>query len=260
MKRKVILASCVLALAFLVLFACTQKADSKPSFIFKPAPKEGVVAKINGEEISEAEFMKGIESDIYDEESKLHELKMNRVRLMAMEKMMNKDPRKKGITNEEYVEKFITKGKKPSATDIDKFIKEKSLPAEQVTPEVRERISQYLDMELKKKALDDWMAEQFAKNPIEVYLKKPQRPVFDVKVNNALSTGPQDAKVTFIEYTDFQCPFCGKAHNETIKELHKRYKGKVRFVLKHYPLQFHNFAKGAAEAVLGAQDQNADKA
>lgn len=260
MKRKIILASCAVVASLLVLFACTQKASSKSSFIFKAAPKQGVSAKVLGEEISEAELLKGIESDVYEAESKVHEIKMNRLRALAMEKIMAKDPRKKDLSNEQYLDKFIIKGKKSSAGDVEKFIKEKGIPAEQVNDDIRGRVSQFLDMEIKRKAVETWMDEQLAKNPVEVYLVKPQRPVFDVKTKDALSQGPADAKVTFVEYSDFQCPFCGKAHSEVVKELKKRYKGKVRFVMKHYPLPFHNFAKGASEAALCAGEQDSEKA
>lgn len=260
MKRKIILASCAVVVAFLVLFACTQKANSKPSFIFKPAPKQGISAKVLGEEISEAELLKGIEADVYEAESKVHEIKMNRLRTLAMEKIMAKDPRKKDLTNDQYLDKFVLKGKKSTPADIEKFIKEKGIPAEQVNDDIRNRVAQFLDMELKRKAVEAWMDEQLVKSPVEVYLVKPMRPVFDVKVNNAMSEGSADAKVTFVEYSDFQCPFCGKAHNEVVKELKKRYKGKVNFVMKHYPLPFHNFAKGASEAALCANEQNKEKA
>lgn len=260
MKRKIILASCAVVVLFLVLFACTQKASSKSSFIFKAAPSKGIAAKVMGQDITEAELMKGIEADVYDAESKVHEIKMNRLRALAMEKIMAKDPRKKDLTNEQYIDKFVIKGKKASQGDVEKFIKEKGIPAEQVNDDIRSRVSQYLEMELKRKAVETWMAEQLSKSPVEVYLTKPVRPVFDVKTKDAMSEGPADAKVTFIEYSDFQCPFCGKAHNEVVKELKKRYKSKVRFVMKHYPLPFHNFAKGAAEATLCANEQDKTKA
>ena len=133
MKRKIILASCAVVALFLVLFACTQKASSKSSFIFKAAPSKGIAAKVMGQDITEAELMKGIEADVYDAESKVHEIKMNRLRALAMEKIMAKDPRKKDLTNEQYIDKFVIKGKKASQGDVEKFIKEKGIPAEQAT-------------------------------------------------------------------------------------------------------------------------------
>ena len=67
--------------------------------------------------------------------------------------------------------------------------------------------------------------------------------------------GNGDAKVTIVEYSDFQCPFCSKAA-KTIAELEKKYGNKVRVVFKNYPLPFHSQAKLAAEAAMCANDQD----
>lgn len=72
--------------------------------------------------------------------------------------------------------------------------------------------------------------------------------------DNDVSKGPKDAKVTIIEFSDFQCPYCQKA-KETVDEIMKEYADKVRLVFKHFPLQFHSNAQKAAEAAECANDQ-----
>ena len=67
--------------------------------------------------------------------------------------------------------------------------------------------------------------------------------------------GPVDAKVTIVEYSDFQCPFCSRAFNTMDKQVLKDYGDKVRFYYKHYPLPFHPFAKPAAIAAECAKQQ-----
>jgi protein-disulfide isomerase len=59
--------------------------------------------------------------------------------------------------------------------------------------------------------------------------------------------GASSAKVTIVEFTDFQCAHCKTAHF-TLKELLKQYKGKIKIAYKHYPLDFHVWAKDAAIA------------
>ena len=66
--------------------------------------------------------------------------------------------------------------------------------------------------------------------------------------------GPEDAPVTIIEFSDFQCPFC-KRGAETAKEMVEKYEGKVKLIFKHMPLSFHNQARGAALASECAAEQ-----
>jgi protein-disulfide isomerase len=70
--------------------------------------------------------------------------------------------------------------------------------------------------------------------------------------------GRADAPVTLVEFADYQCPFCKKFHTDAYAELKKNYidTGKVRFVSRDLPLEFHPFALKAAEAARCAGDQN----
>jgi protein-disulfide isomerase len=66
--------------------------------------------------------------------------------------------------------------------------------------------------------------------------------------------GPDNARVTIVEFSDFQCPFCSKAvaeANEIVREFPKD----VRLVFKQFPLDSHAQAEFGAEAALAAQAQ-----
>ncbi len=66
--------------------------------------------------------------------------------------------------------------------------------------------------------------------------------------------GPADARVTILEYADYQCPYCAELH-PTLKRLVEAYPDDVRLIYRHYPLPFHDKARLAAEAAetAGAQ-------
>jgi protein-disulfide isomerase len=68
------------------------------------------------------------------------------------------------------------------------------------------------------------------------------------------SFGPADAKVTIVEFSDFQCPFCSRAAEATHK-IKEKYGDKIRFVFRQFPLSFHQNAHTAAEAALAANAQ-----
>jgi protein-disulfide isomerase len=79
--------------------------------------------------------------------------------------------------------------------------------------------------------------------------------VFKVPVGDSAARGPADALVTIVEFSDYECPFCSRAH-ATVKQLEKDYEGKIRVVMKQNPLPFHARAKPAAAAVLAAGEQD----
>ncbi len=60
--------------------------------------------------------------------------------------------------------------------------------------------------------------------------------------------GNPNAKITIVEYSDFQCPFCGRWARDTYPQILQTYGDKVKIVFKHLPLPFHQFAQKAAEA------------
>ncbi len=70
--------------------------------------------------------------------------------------------------------------------------------------------------------------------------------------------GRDDAPVTIVEFTDYQCPFCRKYHTDNFADLKKNYidTGKVRFASRDLPLDFHPNAQRAAEAAWCAGEQN----
>jgi protein-disulfide isomerase len=79
-------------------------------------------------------------------------------------------------------------------------------------------------------------------------------PVGDARV----SRGPSDAKVTIVEYSDFQCPFCRKGYETIEGKVLVQYGDKVKFDFRHYPLSFHSWSKPAALAAECAKSQDAD--
>jgi len=70
--------------------------------------------------------------------------------------------------------------------------------------------------------------------------------------------GKKDARITLVEYSDFECPFC-KRHHPTIKKILETYPNDVNVVYRHFPLSFHPNAMPAAVASecvaeIGGQD------
>jgi len=72
--------------------------------------------------------------------------------------------------------------------------------------------------------------------------------------SDAPAFGPEGSKVTLVEFSDFQCPFCSRAAT-VVHQVKEKYGDKVRFVFRQFPLSFHQNAQMAAEAALAANEQ-----
>lgn len=82
----------------------------------------------------------------------------------------------------------------------------------------------------------------------------------NVELGDSPVKGKANAPVTIVEFSDYQCPYCGRFFNETLPSIQKNYidTGKVKFVYKDFPLGFHENAQKAAEAARCVREQKGD--
>jgi protein-disulfide isomerase len=71
------------------------------------------------------------------------------------------------------------------------------------------------------------------------------------------SLGRSDAPITMVEFTDYQCPYCREFQAKTFAQLKAHYidTGKLRFIVRDLPLEFHSSARPASEAAHCAAEQ-----
>ncbi|NYZ78015.1 DsbA family protein [Candidatus Micrarchaeota archaeon] len=81
-----------------------------------------------------------------------------------------------------------------------------------------------------------------------------QGPAFSFNLAGKTVRGSASAKITMVEVSDFQCPYCSRAQ-ATVEQVLSDYSGKVKLYYVHFPLEFHEFAQKAAEASECAGDQ-----
>lgn len=114
-----------------------------------------------------------------------------------------------------------------------------------------EKIGNALERFFKKKRDEQRNAAMKAEGEeLEAQFKNP------VKIDIAGSPvrGPESAKITIVEFSDFQCPFCSRGM-QTMEDVMKEYPKDVKVVYKHLPLPFHPEAKPAAIAANAAGKQ-----
>ncbi|MBP7134521.1 thioredoxin domain-containing protein [Patescibacteria group bacterium] len=85
-----------------------------------------------------------------------------------------------------------------------------------------------------------------AAQPTDPVPSVPSKPVAAVTDKDHIR-GAKNAKVTLIEYSDFECPFCERLH-PSLQQALKEFPNDVRLIYRNYPLSFHPNAQKAAEA------------
>lgn len=125
------------------------------------------------------------------------------------------------------------------------------------TPSSEEQLSKAIEnLNQSQKAILNELQE------IRKLLAQQGRPPVDalpsaVNISNEPFQGPANAKVALIEFSEFQCPFCSRHDKETFPQIEKEYiqTGKIKYVWRDLPLDFHKNAFKAAEAAHCAGEQ-----
>jgi protein-disulfide isomerase len=95
--------------------------------------------------------------------------------------------------------------------------------------------------------------------PLEDVTSDPSKAVMEkISLKGEPFKGGANAKVTIVEYSDFQCPFCSRGYATIENEVLKTYGDKVKFYYKNFPLPFHKWAEPGAIAAECAKEQKAD--
>ena len=163
----------------------------------------------------------------------------------------------KSMTPEAYTEAEITKrAKKITDSDVVSFYQAnqsqmQGRSLEQMTP----AINQFLQDQEEQRAKQALVVELRKAGPSVKVMLEPPRAAIELTAADP-SIGNPSARVTIVEFSDFQCPYCLRAA-PTLKRLRETYGDKVRVVWKDFPLtQIHPQAFKAAEAGHCAAEQS----
>jgi protein-disulfide isomerase len=248
--------------ALFSLFACAKSAPPAgraPSGAAAADPK-APVARIGAEVITEGELQSKSKAAVGRIEAE-HAQKVYEARKQALDDMIDKrliDARakKEGLTPEKLVEREVT-AKLPTPTDAEiQQVYDRAKAAGQqlpALPEVKDDIAKFLRGRSEGDVRKAFMDRLRADAKVQVMLPPAALPRVEIAADGP-SKGDPKARVTIYEFSDFQCPFCGRAE-PTVKRVLDEYKGKVRLVYLDYPLPFHPLAQKASEAALCAGDQ-----
>lgn len=170
--------------------------------------------------------------------------------------LLKAEAKKAGKEVEAYVQEVVAAAAKaPTDEEIAAYYNARKNAQAPALEQVKMQVVQMMMRERQIEAFQAHIKALRAKTTVAASLPDVRPPALTFVVDAATGTaGPADAKVTVVEFSDFECPYCSRAAT-TMDALKKKFGDKVRFVYKHFPLSFHPNAKRAAEYAHCAQAQ-----
>lgn len=254
MKNKNISLFIVAASLVLAVSACKPKQMNQPS-VPQAAASGGsdVVAVVNGTNITDAELTEAVKSKLKKLDSEIFDIKNDGLSDLIEQKLLEAEAKSRGTTVDALLESEVkSKVVNPTDGEIQVFYENvKDRLGDKPLSEVKDRIVAQLKQMKERSAYQNLMNFLQGKSQVDVKL---QRPRIEVSVDDDPSKGPEDAPITIVEFTEYQCPFCKRAR-PTVSKILDTYKDKIHYVLRDFPLSFHNQARKACEAASCAGDQ-----
>lgn len=221
---------------------------------------EAGTIKITGEEMTRA-----MAAQEYQQRQALYQQRQEWIQNEIVERMLEREATKQGLDVEGLLKKVDAEAKVATDTDAQMFYKVQAQQGRIKDPqtgkvpefaELRDRIKQHLNDQSKQAARQQYFGKVMEGNEPKISLALPEPPLIaNVSVDTDPSQGPDNAKVTVVEFSDFQCPACKQAHFK-MGEVLEKYKDKIKFVYRDFPLLGkHPDALPAAVAAHCAGDQ-----
>ena len=254
----------LLAAASLSVGGCTQAADetktsspatsSSSSGKAADTGKTGNVATVDGVPITQAQLEEHVAAKLVEIDNQRYEVLNEGLDELISDKLFEKEAKARGVTPEALAQTEITaKIVDPTDTEVQQvYDANKAQLQGQTLEQIKPRIVEYLKNQKAEARRQQYIAELKQKYKTTVALKPP---VVNVETaGRPEKGGGANAPVTIVYFSDYECPFCGRAET-VVDQVMKQYGDKIRLVFRDYPLPFHPNARPAAEAANCANAQ-----
>ncbi len=215
-----------------------------------------VIVSVNGQPLRIETINERMKAYIFRMESRIYAAQRQALDRRINDALIIDEARKRNIGPEEIVRTEITdKLKPPTDAEVAKFYEENKARINGDFASTKPQISSYLQAQQEEKLEKDLAARLRTSAKVQILLKEPVPPKFNVIAGKGVSRGDLNAAVRIIEFTDFQCSSCGAMY-PVLEEVLKSYGNRVYFEIRNFPLtSLHANAMRAAQAAAAANAQ-----
>jgi protein-disulfide isomerase len=258
----------LIALALMAAPAFARKKDKEKAAAPAAAPAAAAAATmrpaattdattaatVGGEPITIDQLDEQASSELMRIRQQEYQIRLTTLQSMIQDRLLADEAKARGV-DEAALLKTEVVDKSPAVTDDDaqKFYDtNKARMGGRSFDDTKADILKMLAQQKQSARRGEFLSELQAKADVKILLDPPR--VVVKLPDTAPTIGPADAPITMIEWSDYQCPFCKRAH-PVVQQVLDEYKDKIRFAYLDYPLPFHQHAMPASEAAHCASDQ-----
>lgn len=214
-----------------------------------------VLATVAGRPITFADLNEQLKPAINDLRLRVYEAERQAVEAKINDILLESEAKRRRITRDDLIRIEISdKARQPTDADIAKFYEANKSRIEGDLNARRAEIAAYL-AEVERGRLEQALADRLrASASVRIMIAEPAGYVQKISTDDDPARGDANAAVTVVMFTDFQCPACSATH-PVLEEVLKQYGTRVRFVVRDFPLDQHQWARKAAEAADAANAQ-----
>lgn len=220
---------------------------------------DGAIATVNGVSLDFTKLSNEAKERLRDFDNENTQRRFHLLWLGAEEaigeELLRQEAKKRNVSvdalHQEMVEAKLVA---PTDADVHRFYDENRdrIPVEFATAEP------YLRKQLLEQRREE-IAEAYVNqlrlaSDVRLAIEAPELPRYAIETGDAPSIGATQAKVTVVEFADYQCPYCAQA-KPVLEQLRKMYPNDLRLVFRDFPLSQHKDAQGASEAAFCAHEQ-----
>jgi len=237
------ISSCPAVLSTALFVAATLTSAANAQSVFSLGGKEYAVKDLG---VSHQQAWFDVENERFEKSKRI-------VDDIVFDMYVEAEAKKAGKSKETFEEDFA---KVKEATDKDAkvwFDKNKDrvpYPYEQIKGEIKKLLASELIQEKRAKALEDYKK----KNKFAFTMTGPVAPVVQIATAGFPSRGPDNARVTIVEFADYQCPHC-KAAATAMKGVVAKMKDKVRLIYLDFPINPSGISLTVAHGAVCADEQ-----
>jgi len=238
-------------LSFCAAAVCAAQSSAPPkSAAEKSAPP---LATVDGQAITEDDINPYVQSQLRPLRDQEYQIKRKALDNLVNQRVLEAEAKKKGFTTDMLLQQEVdAKVVEPTDVELNAIYAVQKEQLNRPFEEVKPQLQQNLKKAKIQQARQEYSAHLREQAKVSILLSPPR---VQVGVDPARVRGNPKASVMIVEFSDYQCPYCGQVE-ATLKNVLAKHEGVVALAFRDMPIaQIHPFAQGAAEASRCAGEQ-----